>query len=184
MSLIIKQYKWAGSWGPFTIKVPCGECSVSENIVQDVIDSEFSGEDILFEVLEWLPNWWRVIWRGGWHAPIITVDGKVVAQGKVIDRGLLAYHIRKALVRKTKITGSVVFSKPECRFCLRAKEILDRKGISYEDRNIIENPLYATQLFYLTKKFFPSNKPVTVPQVWIDGKYIGGSEEVEKIYNN
>ena len=60
----ITQYKWAGKWGPFKIKIPCGECSLTEGIIKDVIEKEFQGVDISFEVLPWLDNWFSVLLRG------------------------------------------------------------------------------------------------------------------------
>ncbi len=181
----IVQYKWAGVWGPFKIKIPCGECAVTENIINDVIKNDFGFTDkIAFEVKEWLPNWWRLILKGGWHAPIVTVNGKVVFQGQAIDRGFLASEIRKELVKFTEIpkVGAIIYSKEDCKYCKLAKEIFVKNNIVYEERDIIKDPMRTAELFFLTKQFFPKNKPVTTPQIWIDGKYIGGAEDLQKIY--
>jgi glutaredoxin len=172
----IIQYKWAGKWGPFKIKIECGECGVTEGIIESVIAEEFPGEDISFKVLPWLPNWYKIILKGGWHAPIITVNGKVIEQGKVLDRGLLAYHIRKALVPEFKPTGNIIFTKEGCKHCISAKEALNNAGLEYIEKDIIADPLAAQRLFFLTKQFFPANKPVTVPQIWIDGEYFGDKD--------
>lgn len=176
----IIQYKWAGEWGPFKIKVECGECSVTEAVIQSVIDKEFPGEKISFKVVPWLDNWWKIIWKGGWHAPIITVNGKVIEQGKVLDSGLLAHYIRKALVPHYKPKGNVVFSKEGCKHCVEVKKALDKAGIEYVNKDIVIDPLAAQQLFFLTKQFFPANKPVTVPQVWIDGEYFGDNDFLQE----
>ena len=182
----ITQYKWEGVWGPFKIKIPCGECAVTENIITDVIQNEFGFTDkIVFEVKAWLPNWWRLILKGGWHAPIVTINGKVVFQGQAIDRGYLASAIRKELVKFTEIpkNGTIIYSKEDCKYCKLAKEILVKNNIVFEERDIVKDPMRTAELFFLTKQFFPKNKPVTTPQIWIDGKYIGGTEELQKNYN-
>jgi len=174
------QYKWEGSWGPFRIAVPCGECSANEGITQDVVEVEFAGEPVSFEVRPWLNNWWRVLPLGGFHAPITLVNGKLVSQGAVIDRGLLAYRIRNELVKGYKIPAgaNVVFTKPGCQFCARAKELLAQKGIIFEERNIVQNALFARQLFQLAKRVIPHGMPITTPQIWLDGRYVGGFTEL------
>lgn len=95
----IKQYKWEGSWGPFTIKVPCGECDLTYSIITDLMHKEFSGKDVTFTALPWLPNWYKVIWRGGWHAPITLVNGKIITQGTVVDRDKLVAEVERQLAR-------------------------------------------------------------------------------------
>ncbi len=183
--ITIVQYKWAGKWGPFKISIPCGECAVTENIINDVIETDFAFTDkINLEVKEWLPNWWRLLLRGGWHAPIVTINDKVVFQGQAIDRGYLASEIRKELVKFTKIPESwvIIYSKENCKYCKLAKEIFEKNNVVYEERDIVKDPMRTAELFFLTKQFFPKNKPVTTPQIWIDGKYIGGAEELEIMY--
>ncbi len=179
----IIQYKWAGKWGPFKIQIPCGECAVTENIIKDVIENDFKDQKdlITFEVKEWLPNWWKLIIRGGWHAPIVTIKNKVIFQGQAIDRGFLASEIRKEVVKFTKISEdeTIIYSKDGCKYCKVAKELFVKNNINYLEKDIVKNPLYTAELFFLTKQFFPKNKPVTTPQIWINGKYIGGAEELE-----
>jgi len=184
MKIKITQYKWEGSWGPFKIKIPCGECNVSEGVIRDVLENDFKDykDQIYFESKPWLDNWWKIILKGAWHAPIILINGKLISQGNVVDRGLFGYHVRKELVKGYRIpeNANVVFSKENCGFCVRAKALLKEEDIEFEERDIIKNPLFAHQIFYLTKQFFPANKPVTTPQIWLKGKYIGGSDDLEK----
>jgi len=182
MKINIVQYKWEGSWGPFKIKVPCGECGITEGIIKDVMGKEFAGENISLVALPWLDNWFKALASGGWHAPIVLVNGKLVAQGAAIDRGVLSAAIRRELVKEYEIPSgtNVIFSKPECSFCAKAKKLLKEKKIAYEERDIIENPLYTAQLFALTKRFFPKNKPVTTPQIWLKGEYVGGFDDLER----
>lgn len=182
MTVTIIQYKWAGAWGPFRITTACGECSATEGVIRNVLEREFPGEDISFETRDWLSLWWEPLLSGGWHAPITMLNGKVISQGTVLDAGLLAYHIRKELVRDYSIPvgANIVFTKPDCPHCARVKGLLKNKGVAYEERDIIGNPLFAHQMFALTKKLFPRSKPVTTPQVWLKGAYVGGADEVER----
>lgn len=184
MKVRIVQYKWAGAWGPFRIKTPCGECSVTEGVIADVIAREFPGEDIEFSSLPWLDHWWKPLFAGGWHAPIVLVNGRLVAQGGVLDRGLLAYHIRKALAKSFAVPSgaSVVFTKPGCGYCARAKALLKERGVAYEERNIIENPLFAHQMFAAAKREVPRGMPITTPQIWLDGRYVGGADELRSFF--
>jgi len=64
-----------------------------------------------------------------------------------------------------------VFSREGCPFCVRTKGMLNDAGIAFEElvlnRDFNESTIRAV-----------SGKS-TVPQVFINGQYIGGSEEVE-----
>lgn len=62
----------------------------------------------------------------------------------------------------------VMFTKPGCSFCTRAKQLLADKGWAYE-----EVPSSPRNLRAVSGK-------TSTPQVFIDGRYIGGSEELEK----
>lgn len=86
-------YKWVGKWGPFKIKTQCGECDFDTALIKDMMKKEFKGKDISFEVKPWLDNWWRVIWKFAWHAPIIMVNGKVYSQGVTIKRKEFAKYV-------------------------------------------------------------------------------------------
>ena len=61
----------------------------------------------------------------------------------------------------------LMFTKPGCSFCTKAKKLLADKGWAYEDVASSPRNLRAV-----------SGKAST-PQVFVDGKYVGGSEELE-----
>ena len=63
----------------------------------------------------------------------------------------------------------VMFTKPGCSFCTKAKKLLSDKGWAYDELPASPRRLRAV-----------SGKSST-PQVFIDGKYVGGSEELEKL---
>ena len=82
----IIDYKWSGSWGPFKIKTSCGECDFNIALLKDMMDKEFKKKDVDLQIKPWLNNWFRVVLKGGWHAPVIMINGKLFAQGRIIKR--------------------------------------------------------------------------------------------------
>ena len=65
-----------------------------------------------------------------------------------------------------------LLSKTSCPFCKKSKEMLDAKGLSYEEIIIGED---AT---HISTRAIAGN--AGVPQIFIDGKHIGGSSELEE----
>ena len=74
-------YRWAGSWGPFKVNIPCGECSLTSDVIEDTFQSELAGIPVELETHDWLSCWWKPLRRGGWHAPSVMVEGQLVSQG-------------------------------------------------------------------------------------------------------
>jgi glutaredoxin 3 len=68
----------------------------------------------------------------------------------------------------------VVYSTRWCGYCVRAKALLDTKGIEYEEVKLDDTPGFRTQLHELTGGW-------TVPQIVIDGKPIGGYTELWRL---
>lgn len=64
----------------------------------------------------------------------------------------------------------VLFTKPGCSFCTKAKQLLSEKGMPFEE--IASSPRNLRAV---------SGKSST-PQVFIDGKYIGGADDLEKFF--
>lgn len=98
-NVIIYNYKWEGKWGPFKIKTECGECNLSTGILKALVKDKYKGKPVTLEIKPWLNNWWRVIWRGAWHAPIIMVNNKIITQGKVVDRKKVIEQVDKQLAK-------------------------------------------------------------------------------------
>ena len=68
---------------------------------------------------------------------------------------------------------AVVWSKPACPYCEKAKNLLKNKGIEYEEKNIAEG--YKIQDLL---ELVPNAR--TMPQIWLDEEHIGGYFELEK----
>jgi len=65
-----------------------------------------------------------------------------------------------------------IYTSPFCGYCRRAKVLLDRKGIEYEEFGVMTNPSHQARML---KR---SNGRTTVPQVFINGEHIGGSDDL------
>jgi len=75
-----------------------------------------------------------------------------------------------------------VFSKPTCTWCERAVWYMEQKDIEVEKINIITEDGYKR---LLTDIGDVAKNLRTVPQITIDGKYIGGYQDaVNYIENN
>lgn len=93
MSVAITMYRWAGTKFGFTIKSECKECDMNMSILESMKQKEFTGKSIKIETKPWLTFLWESLRHGGWHAPVIIVNGKLFSQGIVIDRAKLAHYI-------------------------------------------------------------------------------------------
>lgn len=175
----ITVYRWAGRWGPFKVNIPCGECTLTGDIIRDVIENELAGVDVTVETVDWLSNWWKPILKGGWHAPIVMVEGKVISQGAALNRGLLAEAVIKHHVERAPLSGNHVFGKDRCGHCVRAKQALDAAGVQYQYHDVIKSPRALYEMVPRAKHNIGEKTPVTTPQIWLDGRYIGGADALE-----
>ncbi len=67
-----------------------------------------------------------------------------------------------------------IYSTRWCGYCVRAKALLDAKGIEYEEVLLDGDPAFRRNLFDLTGGW-------TVPQILIDGTPIGGYTELWRL---
>ncbi len=65
----------------------------------------------------------------------------------------------------------LIYTTQVCPYCVRAKALLDRKGVAYREVDISNDRELEQEMIRLTKK-------MTVPQILIDGKPIGGCDEL------
>jgi glutaredoxin 3 len=69
-----------------------------------------------------------------------------------------------------------VYSTAHCAFCNRAKEMLDRWGIPFEEVRIDLDQAARKEFARVT------NGARTVPQIVIDGEAIGGFSELTELH--
>ena len=77
---------------------------------------------------------------------------------------------------ETKTMPTIVYSKPNCPSCVKAKMLLKNKNIPFTE-SIIGKDI---QVETLMKEFEMNNLPMprTAPQIILHGKYIGGYENL------
>ncbi|MEM9013813.1 MAG: glutaredoxin [Pseudomonadota bacterium] len=178
----LRLYRWAGQWGPFKVRIPCGECALTEDVIEDTLNVELAGAKVEFEVKDWLSHWWEpLLDGGGWHAPIVLVEKKVIGQGDALNRGVLAEAVIRDYVKRYPIEGTHLFGKDNCGHCDRAKSYLKRAGIDYQYRDVVKNPGALYEMLARVKPIIGEKTPVTTPQIWIDGEFVGGADELEAI---
>lgn len=65
-----------------------------------------------------------------------------------------------------------IYTKPTCGFCHMAKRLLASKGISFAEVNITAQPEKRAEMVQR------ANGGTTVPQIFIDGKHVGGCDDL------
>jgi len=66
----------------------------------------------------------------------------------------------------------VIYTKSGCRFCQQAKNLLSSKGFMFKEKDITYDVLLKREMIEL------SGGRVTTPQVFIDGRHIGGCDDI------
>lgn len=64
-----------------------------------------------------------------------------------------------------------MYSTTWCGYCIRAKALLDRRGLEYEEIVMDDDPAFRQKLLEMTGHW-------TVPQIFIDDVPIGGYTEL------
>ncbi|MCY9852245.1 glutaredoxin domain-containing protein [Vibrio mediterranei] len=175
----ITLYRWAGSWGPFKVNIPCGECTLTKDILNDTFKNELDGIPIELEVKDWLSHWWEPLKAGAWHAPILMVEGKVISQGEALNRGVLVQSVIKEWTKRDTLSGNIVYGKATCPYCVKAKQMLDDAGIPYTYSDVVKDSAALYRMIPEVKAHIGLKTPVTVPQIWLEDEYIGGADNLE-----
>ena len=64
-----------------------------------------------------------------------------------------------------------MYTTPFCGYCARAKNLLEKKGAAYEEVDVMMDEKKRSEMRERAKRS-------TVPQIFINGQYIGGSDEL------
>ena len=64
-----------------------------------------------------------------------------------------------------------IYTTMWCGYCARAKALLEDKGAAYEETDVMEDAAKRTEMRERSKR-------TTVPQIFINGQHIGGSDEL------
>lgn len=69
----------------------------------------------------------------------------------------------------------IIYTKPGCGYCHAAKALLDGKGADYIEIVASSDPAKKQEMIQR------SGGRMTFPQIFIDGKHIGGSDELHAL---
>ncbi|WP_422001519.1 glutaredoxin 3 [Reyranella sp.] len=64
-----------------------------------------------------------------------------------------------------------IYTTPFCGYCARAKGLLDSKGVAYEEMDVMMDDKKRTEMRERARRH-------TVPQIFINGEHVGGSDEL------
>jgi glutaredoxin 3 len=64
-----------------------------------------------------------------------------------------------------------MYTTPFCGYCARAKSLLEKKGAAYVEMDVMMDEKKRAEMRERAKRS-------TVPQIFINGQYIGGSDEL------
>ncbi len=68
----------------------------------------------------------------------------------------------------------IVYTTDYCAFCRHAKALLKSKGVDFEEIDISQDEA-------LQEKVWRSSGRKTVPQIFVDGRPLGGFEEIRDL---
>jgi len=67
-----------------------------------------------------------------------------------------------------------IYTTPWCGYCARAKALLDSKGAAYDEMDVMEDAEKRNEMRTRSRRS-------TVPQIFINGQHVGGSDELHEL---
>jgi glutathione-dependent peroxiredoxin len=117
--------------------------------------------------------------KRSWRYSMLVKDGVIVKQFNepnepgdpygVSDADTMLNHIAPDAQRPLDVS---IFTRPGCEYCARAKDLLKARGIAYEE--LVLNHDYTSRSLRAVAGID------SVPQVFINGDYVGGAESLEE----
>jgi glutaredoxin 3 len=68
-----------------------------------------------------------------------------------------------------------LYTKATCPYCARARKLLDDKGVGYDEYEISQDSDKRAEMIHR------SNGRTTVPQIFIEGRHVGGSDDLAEL---
>lgn len=72
----------------------------------------------------------------------------------------------------------VIYTTDYCPYCRAAKDLLRAKGIAFEEQDVTQNEAMREKLVEMT------GGRTTVPQIFVDGKAMGGYDDLAAFFRN
>jgi glutaredoxin 3 len=69
------------------------------------------------------------------------------------------------------MSAVVIYSSDWCPYCMRAKQLLARKGVNFDEIKVDGQPEVRAEM---TRKA----RQTSVPQIWIGSKHVGGCDDL------
>ena len=69
------------------------------------------------------------------------------------------------------MTRVEMYATPYCPYCVRARQLLADKGVDVEEFDVSMNPALRAEMMERSNRW-------TVPQIFIDGIHVGGSDDL------
>ena len=67
-----------------------------------------------------------------------------------------------------------IYTTMWCGYCARAKSLLEKKGAAYQENDVMEDAAKRAEMRERSRR-------TTVPQIFINGQHIGGSDELASL---
>jgi glutaredoxin 3 len=68
-----------------------------------------------------------------------------------------------------------IYTTPICPYCLRAKRLLSEKGVAFTEYDVSRDPAKRDEMLARADGRY------TVPQIFIDGVGVGGSDDLHEL---
>lgn len=68
-----------------------------------------------------------------------------------------------------------IYSSNYCPFCIRAKQLLDAKGVKYNEISVDGQPKVRAEMTRL------AGGATSVPQIWIGKTHVGGCDQLQAL---
>lgn len=68
-----------------------------------------------------------------------------------------------------------IYSSPFCGYCARAKRLLASKGVDYVEYDVLADGSLRDEMVER------AGGRTTVPQIFIDGRHVGGSDDIHDL---
>jgi glutaredoxin 3 len=82
------------------------------------------------------------------------------------------YNLRQSAEHGAAMAKVEMYSTMWCPYCARARTLLQKKGVAFTDIDIEEAPARRPEMIRRAQG------RTSVPQIFIDGEHIGGSDEL------
>ena len=69
-----------------------------------------------------------------------------------------------------------IYTKDYCPYCKSAKALLERYGVAFTEYDVTHDPDKADEMIRR------SGGALTVPQIFIDGRLVGGSDDLHALH--